>query len=99
MGYNGLCCRIDKTITENLHFIEVKNKKYYCKKIGSSRAYKFTSQYHYSGVGFKKSHVNLGIFRHEDELMVGVLQWGVSYQDSIKLNRYVKENINKEVSR
>lgn len=29
MGYNGLCCRIDKTITENLHFIEDKNKKYY----------------------------------------------------------------------
>lgn len=76
--------------------IIIKNKKYYCKKIGSSRAYQFTSQYHYSGVGFKKSHINLGIFRHEDELMVGVLQWGVSYQDSIKLNRYVKENINKE---
>lgn len=74
----------------------IKSKKYYVKKIGSSRAYKFTSQYHYSGVGFKKSHVNLGVFRNEDELMVGVLQWGVSYQDGIKLNRYVKENINKE---
>lgn len=74
----------------------IKNKKYYVKKIGSSRAYRFTSQYHYSGVGFKKSHINLGIFRHEDELMVGVLQWGVSYQDAIKLDRYVKDNINKE---
>ena len=34
MGYNGLCCRIDKTITENLHFIEDKKKVlcYYLRK-------------------------------------------------------------------
>ena len=29
MGYNGLFCRYDKTIIENIHFIENKNKKYY----------------------------------------------------------------------
>ncbi len=71
-------------------------KKYYCKRISSSRAYQFTSQYHYSGVGFKKAHINLGIFRNEDELLVGVLQWGVSYQDAIKLKRYVNEDITKD---
>lgn len=28
--------------------------------------------------------------------MVGVLQWGCSYQEGIKLNRYVKEPITKD---
>lgn len=28
--------------------------------------------------------------------MVGVLQWGCSYQEGIKLNRYVKESITKD---
>lgn len=55
-----------------------------------------TAQYHYSGVGFKKAIINLGIFRKSDEKMVGVLQWGCSYQDKIRLDRYVKESIAKD---
>lgn len=55
-----------------------------------------TSLYHYSGVGFKKAILNLGIFRNEDKKMVGVLQWGCSFQENIRLDRYVKESIKKE---
>lgn len=54
-----------------------------------------TSLYHYSGVGFKKAILNLGVFRKEDNKMVGVLQWGCSFQENIRLDRYVKETINK----
>ena len=54
-----------------------------------------TALYHYSGVGFKKAILNLGIFRKEDNKMVGVLQWGCSFQENIRLDRYVKETINK----
>lgn len=71
------------------------NNKYFVDQINSSKANKFTEVYHYSGTGFKKAILNLGVFRKEDNLLVGVLQWGCSYQDSIRLDRYVKEPINK----
>jgi hypothetical protein len=72
------------------------NKKYFIDQINSSKAYKMTCLYHYSGVGFKKAILNLGIFRRSDNLMVGVLQWGCSAQSKIKLDRYVKEPIKTE---
>ena len=71
------------------------NNKYFVDQINSSKANKFTEVYHYSGTGFKKAILNLGVFRKEDNLLVGVLQWGCSYQDSIRLDRYVKEPIDK----
>lgn len=74
----------------------IQNNLYFIDQINSSKANKFTEVYHYSGTGFKKAKLNLGIFRKEDQLLVGVLQWGVSYQDSIKLDRYVKESITKD---
>ena len=72
------------------------SKHYYIDQINSSKANKMTALYHYSGVGFKKAQINLGIFRKTDNLMVGVLQWGISAQESIRLDRYVKEPITKE---
>ena len=54
-----------------------------------------TPLYHYSGVGFKKAILNLGVFRKEDNKLVGVLQWGCSFQENIRLDRYVKESIEK----
>ena len=74
----------------------IQSKNYFIDRINSSKANKFTEIYHYSGTGFKKAQYNLGIFRKEDKLLVGVLQWGTSYADDIKLNRYVKEPIKKE---
>ena len=74
----------------------IENKKYFIDKINSSKANKMTALYHYSGVGFKKAILNLGIFRKEDNKMVGVLQWGCSFQEGIRLDRYVKEPITKE---
>lgn len=74
----------------------VENKKYFVEAIHSSKANKMTALYHYSGVGFKKAIVNLGVFRKEDSKMVGVLQWGCSFQEGIRLDRYVKELITKE---
>lgn len=74
----------------------IKNKKYYIDQINSSKANKFTEYWHYSHRGFKKAQYNLGIFRREDDLLVGVLQWGISAQEGIKLNRYVKEEIAKD---
>ena len=74
----------------------IQNNLYFIDQINSSKANKFTEVYHYSGTGFKKAKLNLGIFRKEDQLLVGVLQWGVSYQESIRLDRYVKEPITKE---
>ena len=73
----------------------IENKTYFVDRINSSKANKFTEAYHYSGTGFKKAQYNLGIFRKSDNLLVGVLQWGTSYADDIKLNRYVKESISK----
>lgn len=55
-----------------------------------------TARYHYSGVGFKKAKINQGIYRKSDNLLVGVLQWGCSAQEGIRLDRYVKEPITKE---
>lgn len=52
----------------------VENKKYFIDRINSSKANKMTALYHYSGVGFKKAAVNLGVFRKEDQKLVGVLQ-------------------------
>ena len=74
----------------------MKNKTYYIDQINSSKAFKFTSLYHYSHVGFKKATLNLGIFRNSDNKLVGVLQWGCSFQDKIRLDRYVKEPITKD---
>ena len=74
----------------------LENKDYYIDQINSSKANKMTELYHYSGVGFKKAKINLGIFRKTDNLMVGVLQWGISAQEGIRLDRYVKEPIIKE---
>ena len=75
--------------------MRTENKKYFVEQIHSSKANKMTALYHYSGVGFKKAILNLGVFRKEDSKMVGVLQWGSSYQENIRLDRYVKETINK----
>lgn len=72
------------------------NKKYFIDQINSSKANKMTALYHYSGVGFTKAILNLGVFRKSDNRMVGVLQWGCSYQEKIKLNRYVRQPIKKE---
>ena len=69
------------------------SKHYYIDLINSSKAYQFTSMYHYSGVGFKKATLNQGIFRKTDNMLVGVLQWRCSAQSKIKLSRYVKEPI------
>lgn len=74
----------------------IENKKYFIDTINSSKAYRMTSLYHYSGEGFKKAILNLGIFRKEDYKLVGVLQFGCSFQDKIRLDRYVKEPIKKE---
>ena len=71
----------------------VRNKKYYVKQLNSSKANKMTELYHYSGVGFKKSKLNLGVYRNEDRKLVGVMQWGCSFQEGIRLERYVKEPI------
>lgn len=73
----------------------IENKKYFIDQVNSSKAYRFTSAWHYSGVGFRKAILNLGVFRKEDNLLVGVLQWGCSFQEKIRLDRYVKEPIEK----
>ena len=52
----------------------LESKHYFIDLINSSKAYTFTSYYHYSGVGFKKAQINQGIFRKEDKKLVGVLQ-------------------------
>lgn len=74
----------------------LESKHYYIDLINSSKANQFTSLYHYSGVGFKKAKVNQGIYRKTDDKLVGVLQWGCSAQEGIRLDRYVKEPITKE---
>ena len=72
----------------------VKNQKYFCAQVNSSKAYRFTCQYHYSQQAFKGAKINLGIFKKENNLLVGVLQWGRSASQKIRLDRYVKEPIN-----
>lgn len=72
------------------------NKNYFVDVLNSSKANKFTARFHYSGVGFKKAQLNLGVFRKEDSRLVGVLQWGCNFQEGIRLDRYVKEPITKE---
>jgi hypothetical protein len=57
----------------------IENKTYFIDRINSSKANKMTALYHYSGVGFKKAILNLGVFRKSDKKMVGVLQWGCSF--------------------
>ena len=74
----------------------IENKKYFIDRINSSKANAMTALYHYSGSGFRKAILNLGIFRKEDNKAVGILQFGCSFQDKILLNRYVKEDIKKE---
>lgn len=73
----------------------VSNKKYFAAQINSSVAFKFTRYYHYSGQGFKKAQLNLGIFRNDDKRLVGVMQWGISASENIRLDRYVKDSITK----
>lgn len=74
----------------------VENKKYFVTEVNSSKANKMTALYHYSGVGYKKAKLNLGVFSKSDNKLVGVMQWGCSYQHQIKLDRYVKEPIDKD---
>lgn len=74
----------------------IENKIYYVDQIHSSKAYQFVSYYHYSGIGFKRAKYNLGIFRKTDNLLVGVLQFGISYQNNIRLDRYVTDPITKD---
>lgn len=74
----------------------LESKDYYIDLINSSKANKMTAQYHYSGVGFKKAVLNQGIYRKSDNLLVGVLQWGCSFQENIRLDRYVSNPIKKE---
>ena len=76
--------------------MSIKNKKYFIEPVSSSKAYQFTCLYHYSHMGFKKAKVNLGIYDIETNELKGVLQWGVSAQEGIRLDRYVKEPIKKE---
>lgn len=76
--------------------MKVENKKYFVDLVNSSKANKFTENFHYSRVGFKKAKINLGVFRKEDSLLVGVLQWGCNFQEGIRLDRYVKEPVQKE---
>lgn len=73
----------------------VSNKKYFAAQINSSVAFRFTKYYHYSGQGFKKAQLNLGVFRNDDKRLVGVLQWGISASENIRLDRYVKDDISK----
>lgn len=57
----------------------VENNKYFVDQVNSSKANKMTQLYHYSGVGFKKALLNLGVFRKEDNKLVGILQFGCSF--------------------
>lgn len=75
--------------------MKVENKKYFIAPINSSKAYQFTCLYHYSHMGFKKAKVNLGIYDKTTQELKGVLQWGVSAQEKIRLDRYVQEPITK----
>lgn len=52
----------------------IENKTYFIDQINSSKANKMTALYHYSGQGFKKARINLGVFRKTDNKLVGVLQ-------------------------
>ena len=74
----------------------VSNKTYFVDSINSSTAYQFTCCYHYSGIGFKKAQINLGVFNNETKKLVGVLQWGISAQENVRLDRYVQEPVKKE---
>lgn len=69
------------------------NKKYFVAQVNSSKANQFTKYYHYSHVGFKKAKLNLGVFNRDTKKLVGVMQWGCSAQENIRLDRYVKEPI------
>lgn len=71
----------------------IQSKHYFIDQLNSSKANQFTMRYHYSHVGFKKAKINLGIYRISDNHLVGVLQWGCSAQEGIRLDRYVKEPI------
>jgi hypothetical protein len=52
----------------------IESKHYYIDLINSSKANKMTELYHYTGIGFKKAKLNLGIYRKDTNLLVGVLQ-------------------------
>lgn len=74
----------------------ISNSKYFVTPINSSKANKFTCYYHYSHIGFKKAKLNLGVFNKNTQKLVGVMQWGCSAQEAIRLDRYVKNLIYKE---
>ena len=76
--------------------MKIKNKKYFVEQVNSSKAFQFTCLYHYSHLGFKKAKLNLGIYDKETNELKGVLQWGCSAQEGIRLDRYVKEPITKD---
>ena len=76
--------------------MRIENKKYFVDTVNSSKAFQFTCLYHYSHLGFKKAKVNLGIYDKKTNELKGVLQWGCSAQEGIRLDRYVKEPIKKE---
>lgn len=76
--------------------MRIENKKYFVEQVNSSKAFQFTCLYHYSHLGFKKAKLNLGIYDKETNELKGVLQWGISAQEGIRLDRYVKEPITKE---
>lgn len=84
------------SLEEQQYMEQCISKHYYVELLNSSKANQFTAYYHYSGVGCKKARVNQGIYRRSDNVLVGVLQWGISAQEGIRLDRYVKEPIAKE---
>lgn len=73
----------------------IQNKKYFIAPVSSSKACQFTAYYHYSGQPFRQAKINLGIFDKKTEELKGVMQWGQSYAQDIKLDRYVQEPISK----
>lgn len=88
--------RRTSTLEEKQYMEQCISKHYYVELLNSSKANQFTAYYHYSGVGCKKARINQGIYRRSDNVLVGVLQWGISAQEGIRLDRYVKEPIAKE---
>lgn len=74
----------------------INNKKYFVDQVNSSKANKFTEYYHYTHIGFKKAKLNLGVYDNETKKLVGVMQWGCSAQENVRLDRYVTNPITKD---
>lgn len=73
----------------------VKNTKYFVDLVNSSKANQFVEYYHYSHTGFKKAQLNLGVYDINTNKLVGVMQWGCSAQENVRLDKYVKEPLTK----